>query len=624
MATPYDTTIAGVFWTGKSVGEKSIGELVNTIKTYAPNMTALFVKTSDGAKWQAAFDSVNPALTVSGPASLAGWVNTAGAAGIQIHAWCVLNGADLMGEAQRVIEACKVSGIKSMLLDVEDGAGYFSGGAAAARQLIQTIRASIPADFHLALNFDARGQHPKHIYIEEWLPYVQSLHPMVYHTLFGVVPRSALDNAFAATSAYGKPVAPMLQAFDGTPPNEMADAGNYAFQKGAVGISYFRLGTIGPQEFAAIRSVQRPQTVTATEGGGTTASADPDPTKDGAVIVRPGQPGYDEGQYQELPPDQAWQEFVDIHGWTVRYKPTSPLNMVYAGYHPPITAPGRYAIEVFIPSARADTEAAEYYITYYQNGRRLERKVSLDQSIYFDQWASLGQFELDPSAMGADSGRVNLVDYTLEDPPHWIAFSAIRWRPVPRPLPVPEGVADGFDAPVGNDAERRSPRLWPGLWKDAWYPNSGYAQQYHDSTGALAYHTGADLNLNEPIFNLDRGSPVYAVASGRVAFAERVGDYWRNIIVIEHDPTPDGTKVCARYAHVEGIIVSVGQRVTRGQQISVVGSSGGSNGNYHLHFDLSPTNILLGNAGQWPGTKLADLRANYIDPIEFIRNHRPQ
>lgn len=619
MTTPYDTSIAGVFWSGKSVGEKSIGQVVNTVKSFAPNMTSIFVKTSDGADWQGRYDSSNPGLTMSGPASLANWVNTAAAGGIQIHAWCVLKGMDVGGEAQRVIEACSVPGVKSMLLDIEDGAGYFSGGAPNARQVIQAIRRGISADLHLGLIFDARSQHPKHIFIEEWLPHVQSLHPMIYHEVFGLDVRAAVVSGFSATKPYGKPIIPMLQAFNGVPPAEIAEAGRTAFQQGAAGISYYRLGAIGPHEFAALRTVEQPRVIIS-DGG--PVVVDPDPARGGAVIVRPGRRGYREGQYQDLAADQAWQEFVDIHGWTVRCRRTSPVNLVYASYRPRLPGPGLYAIEIFVPAARADTQAAAYYITFYRDGQRLERKVSVDQSIYSDEWASLGSFELDPAI--ADSGRVNLVDYSIEDPPRWIAFSAVRWRPLRRPEPpTPPVVADGFDAPVGTVEERAGRRLWPGSWKDAWHPASGYARRYRDSAGVIAYHTGADLNLNEPRFNLDRGAPVYAIASGKVAFVGRVGDYWRNIVIIEHDPLPDGAKMCSRYAHVEGILVSAEERVARGQMICQIGSSGGANGNYHLHFDISPTDILLNNPGQWPRTKLDELLANYVDPILFIRSHRP-
>ncbi|MCA9969398.1 MAG: M23 family metallopeptidase, partial [Anaerolineales bacterium] len=112
-------------------------------------------------------------------------------------------------------------------------------------------------------------------------------------------------------------------------------------------------------------------------------------------------------------------------------------------------------------------------------------------------------------------------------------------------------------------------------------------------------------------------------ASGEVTWAGRVGDYWRNIIVIRHDPLPDGSVVYSRYAHVENMRVRRGDRVARGEQICVVGQSGGSSGNYHLHFDVSPTDVLRDNPGHWPGTKREEVVRHYVDPLAFIRERRP-
>ncbi|MBN1584622.1 MAG: hypothetical protein JXA89_28200, partial [Anaerolineae bacterium] len=44
------------------------------------------------------------------------------------------------------------------------------------------------------------------------------------------------------------------------PEAHIIEAGEYAFQKGAAGISFFRLGAAGPPEFAAIQRIRtRPE-----------------------------------------------------------------------------------------------------------------------------------------------------------------------------------------------------------------------------------------------------------------------------------------------------------------------------------------------------------------------------
>ena len=108
--------------------------------------------------------------------------------------------------------------------------------------------------FILHLNLDARGQHPQNIHIDEWIPHVNSLHPMVYHWHFSEGtrgPRAYIDEAFRSLAQYNLPITPMLQAYrdpsTGTqvPANQVYDAGVYSFEKGAAGISYFRLGSAG-------------------------------------------------------------------------------------------------------------------------------------------------------------------------------------------------------------------------------------------------------------------------------------------------------------------------------------------------------------------------------------------
>ncbi len=77
------------------------------------------------------------------------------------------------------------------------------------------------------------------------------------------------------------------------------------------------------------------------------------------------------------------------------------------------------------------------------------------------------------------------------------------------------------------------------------------------------------------------GTPVYAAAAGRVIIARHGwnGGYGR-YIVIQH---PNGTKTL--YAHNSRLLVKVGQKVKKGQQIAKVGSTGRSTGP-HVHFEI--------------------------------------
>lgn len=177
---------------------------------------------------------------------------------------------------------------------------------------------------------------------------------------------------------------------------------------------------------------------------------------------------------------------------------------------------------------------------------------------------------------------------------------------------------DGFDAPVGTDAERAIGVIWPGLWRDA----NGYCNSY-----SMGYHTGADLNLNSPTWNLDKGAPVYAISDGVVTFAGLLPGTWGYVVVIKHRPLSDGTPVYSRYAHLKpgSVIVNAGEEVHKGCMIGAIGGMPGQANSEHLHFDISCTDILATEPGHWPGFNEAGrlgVLEHYVDPAKFLRDYR--
>lgn len=156
-------------------------------------------------------------------------------------------------------------------------------------------------------------------------------------------------------------------------------------------------------------------------------------------------------------------------------------------------------------------------------------------------------------------------------------------------------------------------REWPGHWVDA----NGYGNLY-ELGGGMAYHTGADLNLNVPHWDADKNAPVYAAADGVVTYAARVPapSTWGRLVVIRH-PQPDGTNVYTRYAHLGSLLVAAGQTVSRGQQIGTVGGAEFGLPN-HLHFDVSPTERLATYPLDWPGMTWSRIERDYTNPLTFI------
>ena len=250
MSTVFDQRLLWVYQDGDSVQETDIAALAGNISSATPNVAGLLLKTSHGAEWQGLRDS-RSRLAIKGPGSIRRWVQTLGKSGLETHLWCVLRGADVRAETRLVTQACNVPGVRSMLLsfEAEPGAGYFSGGSAAtARELITRIRAGIAPDFHLGLNLDARGKHPASIRLRQWLPFVQSLHPMIFHYEFSGGRRGPefwLDQAFGTLARYGLPLVPMLQSYPRpgpVPAAQVQRAAAGAWRKGASGLSIFRYG----------------------------------------------------------------------------------------------------------------------------------------------------------------------------------------------------------------------------------------------------------------------------------------------------------------------------------------------------------------------------------------------
>lgn len=78
------------------------------------------------------------------------------------------------------------------------------------------------------------------------------------------------------------------------------------------------------------------------------------------------------------------------------------------------------------------------------------------------------------------------------------------------------------------------------------------------------------------------GAPILAAADGQV-IVSKVGGWgggYGNYVVIQH-----GNGMQTLYAHMSEVMVSVGQRVEKGQQVGKMGSTGRSTGT-HLHFEV--------------------------------------
>jgi murein DD-endopeptidase MepM/ murein hydrolase activator NlpD len=607
MATPYDGKIGIWQWKGDVIAEDSVEGIVRTIKNWAPVITQVWVKTTDGTNWQGEFDT-DRNLAIDNVASVDKWVRILEANGMEFHAWAVVKGEDVIGEADRVIEVCNRPGVRSMVLDVEPFSGFWTAGPDPIRPLMTRIRRGVGGRFHIAMAVDPRPQHKAAIYPDEWRPFINSVHLQVYWNTFQRPMQDVIDEAYATWSSYGLPLFPVMP---GTAPRDEIDAGRQYVvnRQKAAGMSWWRLGVIGPVEFPAINHPIVPG-----GNGGT-----PPPPAQGRygveIVVNPDKPQYRDGAFGGADVNQLLKTFRGTWGWTVKYKTTAKTSsMVWARWDPQLVASGWYEVSSFVPARHATTDRARFKL-HGVLGTTTELEIPVRQSAFQNVWVPLGVYQFD--ANNPQAGVVFLNDLTGEDSRE-IAFDGMRWRQIVGIVPTEKYLADGYDSPVGTASERRGTKVWPGNWFDA----TGFDRLYRVGTAEQAYHTGADLNMNEPYWDADAHSPVYASASGVVTFADRLPG-WGNVIVIRHDPLiSNGQVLYGRYAHVESLIAKVGDRVVRGEQICKVGNAEGLFP-YHLHFDLSPTTILATQPWHWPKMDRASLRANYMDPLDFILNHRP-
>jgi murein DD-endopeptidase MepM/ murein hydrolase activator NlpD len=112
----------------------------------------------------------------------------------------------------------------------------------------------------------------------------------------------------------------------------------------------------------------------------------------------------------------------------------------------------------------------------------------------------------------------------------------------------------------------------PGIWPTQGDITSGFGWRTDPVHGSVRFHAGLDIAN-------DRGTPIYAVAPGRVTRAATSTSYGR-VIDIDH-----GLGISTRYAHCTTLRVKEGDIVERGDFISTMGSTGKSTGP-HLHFEL--------------------------------------
>lgn len=144
---------------------------------------------------------------------------------------------------------------------------------------------------------------------------------------------------------------------------------------------------------------------------------------------------------------------------------------------------------------------------------------------------------------------------------------------------IPNGVPPAPPAPPASSnrsfigrflaSDEAPPSAPPGGGRWRWPTSGRKINQYYRGR----WHTGLDVEG-------DYSSPIYAAGAGTVTFAAFDRSGYGLHVIIDH-----GNGYRTLYGHASKVFVHVGQHVTRGQTIAMVGSTGRSTGT-HLHFEI--------------------------------------
>ena len=130
-----------------------------------------------------------------------------------------------------------------------------------------------------------------------------------------------------------------------------------------------------------------------------------------------------------------------------------------------------------------------------------------------------------------------------------------------------------YDA--GKDNGATGSMMWP--CPSCHTITSEFGWRYHPIYHTQKYHSGVDIGASY-------GASIVAADGGTVITAGAVSGYG-NCVVINH-----GNGITTLYGHMSSIAVSSGQKVSKGQTIGYVGSTGNSTGP-HLHWEVTVNGV---------------------------------
>lgn len=200
--------------------------------------------------------------------------------------------------------------------------------------------------------------------------------------------------------------------------------------------------------------------------------------------------------------------------------------------------------------------------TAFANSRVLEAYESVRA---FEQQSELGVVALD---VGSDP--VSLLPGDLRPAEAWAVAVSDRAETLLSVFEMVEPELNELMADL-EDIRARSAAL-PSHWPARGSLTSGYGVRKSPVDRKLHFHSGVDIANT-------RGTPIHAASSGTVVKSGVSQGYGR-MVEVDH-----GYGITTLYAHCTLLRVQVGDRVSKGDYIATMGSTGRATGP-HLHFEL--------------------------------------
>lgn len=196
-------------------------------------------------------------------------------------------------------------------------------------------------------------------------------------------------------------------------------------------------------------------------------------------------------------------------------------------------------------------------------------------------WNAIGERFLLVEAVAPEGQRsYHQVVITVNETPFEVQYIDV---PAEQADLLATGLRPAEDRYMRNVLENFSPEVrWNGVFL---LPSEGFrtspfgARRSYQGGAPTGYHGGIDLAAPE-------GTPIYAAADGVVVMAEPL--FVRgNVVMIDH-----GVGVHTLYFHLSQLNVSVGQTVTAGELLGLMGTTGLSTGS-HLHWEVRIGNVFV-------------------------------